>query len=77
VKPATTMQSYTGKPHWTDIKTKLKMSTMDRVLAEFHLEHGTDERGTINEVHLWLAKEFGHVGTIAGLRRAFEEGAAK
>jgi hypothetical protein len=31
----TTMQNYTGQPHWTDIKTKLKMSAMGRaVMAE-------------------------------------------
>ena len=64
------MSAYTGKPHWTDYKTKLKMSTMDRVLREIHAEHRTTERGTINEVHLMLAQQFGHIGTTAKLRVA-------
>ena len=51
---------------------KLKMSTMDRVLREHHFEHGTSERGTVNEVHRWLSGQFGHIGTVAGLRRALE-----
>lgn len=63
---------YTQKPHWTNFSTKLKMSTMDRVLREYHTAHGTTDRRSANDVHIWLARQFGHIGTIAGLRRALE-----
>ena len=57
---------------WTEIKTDLKMKTIESAYAAACREHGQSPRGTVNEVRLYLGQTFGQIRTKAALVAAIE-----
>lgn len=58
--------------NWTEIKTALKMKTIESAYAAACREHGQSLRMTINEVRLYLAETFGQIRTRAELLEVIE-----
>lgn len=60
-------------PHWTEIKTTLKMKTIESAYAAACREHRCAPRiMTINQVRLMLAGKFGRIRTKSKLAAAIE-----
>jgi hypothetical protein len=55
---------------WTEIKTAMKMSTIEAAYAAACREHGCSPKMTINEVRLMLAQKFGNIRTKSELQAA-------
>jgi hypothetical protein len=58
--------------NWTEIKTKLKMSTIEREFSAACRAHRSQPRMTHNEVRSMLAAQYGHIGTLKSLRLEIE-----
>ena len=49
--------------HWTDYPITLTMSTLEECYRDYLAEHGATDGRTADQIHLWLAKEFGRLAT--------------
>jgi len=58
--------------NWTEIKTALKIKTIESAYAVACREHGQSPRGTVNEIRLYLAETFGQIRTKQALVEAIE-----
>ena len=58
--------------NWTEIKTALKMKTIEAAYAAACREHGCSPKMTINQVRLMLAEKFGSIRTKAELETAIQ-----
>lgn len=58
--------------NWTEIKTALKMKTIEAAYADACREHGCSPKMTVNEVRLMLAEKFGSIRTKVELETAIQ-----